>query len=397
MELTRDAEIEYDPFDVVTARDPYPVYRRLRDDAPLYYSERFDFYAVTRFEDVERALKSRDALVNGRGTTLSLVASEAQIPPGTLVFEDPPTHAVHRALLSRMFTPRRISELEPKIRQLCASVLDPLLGTGGFDFVADLAKQVPMRVISMLLGIPTADEEEVRDFFADLRHSGGGRELEASMSGELFEDYIRWRIDHPSDDIMTQLLHAEFVDATGSTRCLTHEELLTYVSIIAAAGNETTRVLISWIGKLLSDHPDQRQLLVDDPALIPGAVNEVLRFEPPSPLACRYVAKPIEFHGVEIPVGSALAFVIGAANRDERHFADPDRFDVRRHQATILTFGFGAHYCLGQALARLEGALVLEEVLARFPTWAVDPEAAQFDYPAPETRGWSSLPVTTPG
>ena len=375
-------EIEYDPFDLETAIDPYPLYRQLRDEAPLYHNERLGFYALSRFEDVERALVNREVFINSRGSTLSLLASDVAIPPGTLVFEDPPTHAIHRALLSSMFTPKRISTLEPEIRRLCAMVLDPLVGAGGFDFVSDVAKQIPMRVISMLLGIPTEDQEDVRDFFADLRYSDD-QSLEQSMSGTLFEDYIAWRVEHPSDDIMTQLLNAEFVDHTGATRCLTQEELLTYVSIVAAAGNETTRVLISWIGKLLSDYPDQRRCLVDNPRAIPNAIDEILRFEPPSPLDCRYVSRDIEYYGTTLPRGSAVALVISAANRDERQFVEPERFDVLRPTGRILTFGFGPHYCLGQALARLEGRVVLDEVIRRFPDWEVDDDRDSSTTPHP--------------
>ncbi len=229
---------EYDPFDMETALDPYPVYRRLRDEFPLYHNERLGFYAVSRFDDVQRVLVNRENLINGHGTTLDLLTSDAEIPPGTLVFDDLPIHPIHRGLLSQMFTPKRISMLEPEIHSLCSRVLDPLIGMGSFDFVRDIARQVPMRVISLLLGIPSQDQENVRDFFADLRHSSDDG-LEESMSGELFEDYIAWHVDNPSDDIMTQLLNAEFTDPSGEVRCLTRRELLTYVSIIAAAGNET--------------------------------------------------------------------------------------------------------------------------------------------------------------
>ena len=197
-------ELVYDPYDHETIFDPHAVFRRLRDEAPLYHSEQYGFYAVSRFEDVERTLVNRETFVSYKGVTLDMLMSGMEIPPGTLIFEDPPTHGIHRALLSRMFTPRRIGELEPAIRQLSVELLDPLVGAGGFDFVADLGSQVPMRVIGMLLGIPEADQEAVRDHFGRNRADEEGAD-DGVLSGAIFADYIDWRVEHPSGDIMTQL------------------------------------------------------------------------------------------------------------------------------------------------------------------------------------------------
>jgi cytochrome P450 len=325
---------------------------------------------------------------------LDMLKSGMEIPPGTLIFEDPPTHGIHRALLSRMFTPRRIGELEPAIRQLCVELLDPLVGAGGFDFVADLGSQVPMRVIGMLLGIPEADQEAVRDHFGRNRSDDDVAD-DGVLSGAIFSEYIDWRVEHPSDDIMTQLLNAEFEDEHGTMQRLTRDELLAYVNIIAAAGNETTRVLIGWTGRLLSDYPDERRVLVEDPTLVPNAVEEILRFEPNTLQNCRYATRDVEYHGQVVPAGSIMVTLTPSANRDDRHFTDPDRLDVRRELDHHLAFGFGAHYCLGQALARLEGRIVLEEVLKRFPEWDADLDHATFMYHA-DMRGYESLPVVIP-
>ena len=387
-------ELVYDPYDHETIFDPHAVFRRLRDEAPLYHSEQYGFYAVSRFEDVERTLVNRETFVSYKGVTLDMLMSGMEIPPGTLIFEDPPTHGIHRALLSRMFTPRRIGELEPAIRQLSVELLDPLVGAGGFDFVADLGSQVPMRVIGMLLGIPEADQEAVRDHFGRNRADEEGAD-DGVLSGAIFADYIDWRVEHPSGDIMTQLLNAEFEDENGAMRRLTRDELLAYVNIIAAAGNETTRVLIGWMGRLLSDYPDERRCLVEDPSLVPNAVEEILRFEPNTLQNCRHVARDVEYHGEVVPAGSIMVTLTPAANRDDRHFADPDRLDVQRDLGHHLAFGFGAHYCLGQALARLEGRIVLEEVLKRFPQWDADLEASKFMYHT-DMRGYDSLPVVVP-
>jgi cytochrome P450 len=386
-------DLVYDPYDHDTIFNPHPLFRRLREGAPLYYSEQHDFYAVSRFEDIERTLLNRETFVSRKGVTLELLKGEFEIPPGTLIFDDPPVHGIHRSLLSRMFTPKRISSLEPDIRQLCARILDPLVGAGGFDVVADLASQVPMRVISMLVGIPEADQESVRDHF--LAGRGDDQVRDDALSGAIFADYVDWRVEHPSDDIMTHLLNAEFEDENGAMRRLSRDEVLAYVNIVAAAGNETTRILIGWTAKLLAENPDQRRLLIEDPSLVPNAIEEILRLEPNTLQNCRYAVQDIEFHGEVVPAGSIVATLTPSGNRDERHFEEPNRVDVRRNIDHHMSFGFGSHYCLGQALARLEGRIVLDELLKRFPEWDVDLDSAKFMYHA-DSRGYESLPLITP-
>ncbi|GAA5148935.1 cytochrome P450 [Pseudonocardia eucalypti] len=395
------SDLYYDPYDVDINADPYPVFHRIREDAPLYYNEQHDFYALSRFEDVRKGLADRETFSSSRGAILELIKANIEIPSGVLIFEDPPVHTIHRNLLSRMFTPKKIRNLEPKIREFCVRSLDPLVGTGKFDFVGDLGKQMPMRVIGMLLGIPEADQEAVRDQVdAELRTEAGKPMTRWSehgdfVSGEIFAEYIDWRAEHPSDDIMTELLNVEFEDETGSRRRLTREELLTYVTVVAGAGNETTTRLIGWTGKVLAEHPDQRRDLVADPSLVPRAVEELLRFEPPAPHVARYVTRDVEYYGQTVPEGSVMMFLVGAANRDDRQFAGGDRFDIHREARQHLTFGIGTHFCLGASLARLEGRIALEEVLKRFPEWDVDYDRAQLS-PTSTVRGWDSLPVVIP-
>jgi len=391
-------DLYYDPYDVGIDADPYPVFRRLREEAPVYYNAPHDFYAVSRYDDVERGLVDKATFSSARGGILELIKSGLEIPPGTLLFEDPPAHTVHRSLLSRVFTPKKMLALEPQIRDFCARALDPLVGTDRFDFIADLGRQMPMRVIGMLLGIPEDAQESVRDRAdAAIRtESGQPQDLSggfdpAAMFKE-FGDYIDWRAEHPSDDLMTELAHAEFEDEHGVTRRLTRDELLTYVAVIAGAGNETTTRLIGWAGKVLGDHPDQRRELAADPSLVPNAIEELLRYEPPAPHVGRYVTRAVEIQGETVPEGSAILFLVGAANRDDRRYEDPDRFDIRREVGQHLTFGYGVHYCLGAALARLEGRVALEEVLARFPDWEVDTDAARLA-PTSTVRGWDTLPA----
>jgi cytochrome P450 len=388
--------VYWDPYDAELMRDPYPAFARLREEAPLYYNDAYDFYAVSRYADVERGLPDWESFSSARGIILELIKSGIEIPPGTLIFEDPRGHDIHRRLLARVFTPRRIAALEPLVREFCAVTLDPLVGTDRFDVIAAVGAQMPMRVIGWLLGIPESGQAAFRDAAdANMRTEAGGQmdfKGGAVLSNELLADYIDWRQDHPADDLMTELLHAEFEDEDGVTRTLTRDEVLTYVTVVAGAGNETTGRLIGWIASVLAEHPDQRQELAADPSLIPQAVEEVLRFEPPGPAVARYVTRDSEFHGQTVPAGSALIFIVAAANRDDRRYRDPDRFDIHRAPAQQLTFGLGPHYCLGAALARLEGRVALEEILRRFPRWDVDWDGAKLGQTS-TVRGWETLPI----
>lgn len=396
MTVSSASDVYYDPYNVNIDADPYPVYRRLREEAPLYYNEQHDFYALSRFDDVDRALSDPKTYISGRGDVLEVIKSGIDIPPGTVIFEDPPVHTTHRRLLSGVFTPRKVTALEPKIREFCARCLDPLVGAGRFDFVADIGAQVPMRTISMLLGIPEQDQESFRDRVdSDLRTEAGQPMQTSINTGEMFAAYIDWRAEHPSDDIMTDLLQAEFEDETGTRRRLTRDEILVYLAVVSGAGNETTSRLIGWAGKVLADHPDQRRELAADPALIPAAIEELLRYEPPGTHIGRYVARDVEWHGQRVPEGSAMLLLVASANRDDRRYPDGDRFDIHREFSMSVTFGRGIHYCLGAALARLEGRIALEEILKRFPEWDVDTDAARLA-PTSTVRGWESLPVLIP-
>ena len=397
MTVSAANDVYFDPYDVELNADPYPMFRRLREEAPLYYNEQHDFYALSRFDDVDDALVDYQTFSSARGAILEIIQANIDIPPGTVIFEDPPIHDIHRKLLSRMFTPRKINELEPKIREFCTRSLDPLIGASGFDFVADLGAQMPMRVIGMLLGVPEEDQEAARDFANAQMRTEAGKPMETSManvaSPDFFGQYIEWRAEHPSDDIMTELLNAEFEDETGTVRKLTRDELLTYIGVVSGAGNETTTRLIGWAGKVLAEHPDQRRTLVEDPSLIPAAVEELLRYEPPAPHVSRYVTRDIEYYGRRVPEGSVMMMLIGAANRDHRQFPpDGDVFDIRREMHQHLTFSVGTHYCLGSALARLEGRIALEEILKRFPEWDVDIAECKLS-PTSTVRGWETMPA----
>lgn len=396
---TRTADdLYYDPWDVDLNADPYPMFRRIRENAPLYYNAEHDFYALSRFDDVNRALVDHQTFSSARGVVLEIIKAGIDIPPGLLIFEDPPVHDIHRSLLSRAFTPRKINSLEPMIREFTQRCLDPLVGRDRVDFVKDVGAIMPLRVVGMLFGIPEDYQRRVQeDGEKFVRTKRGGRmtdNTDAKLAdGEVFADFIDWRTTHPADDLTTELLNAEFEDEQGVTRKLRRDELLMFMKVVAVAGSETTTRLIGWSGKLLSEHPDQRRRLVDDRSLLPGAIEELLRFEPPALQAARYVTRDIEFHGQTVPEGSAILTLIGAANRDERRFGEnAESFDVTRVPRQHLTFGVGAHYCLGNALARIEGRIALDEIMNRFPDWEVDLDAAVFSSSS-AVRGWDSMPA----
>ena len=391
-----DNPVYWDPFDRGIADDPYPIYERMRAEAPVYYNDKHDFYALTHADDVERALTDWRTFSSARGPILEVIKANIEIPPGTLLMEDPPAHDIHRKLLSRVFTPRRVSSLEPEIREFCIRCLDRLTDVQDFDVMRDFANEVPMRVIGMLLGIPEADQQTVRDRADAKLRTKPGEQMKVSESAlmdvDIFAEYIDWRAEHPSDDLMTELLNAEFVDEHGVTRTLSRQEILTYVTVLAGAGNETTARLIGWLVSVLARYPDQRTEVIEDRDLISNVIEETLRFEPTGHAVARYVTTDVEFHGQVVPAGSAISLLVASANRDERRWTDPNRFDIHRKINQLLTFGLGTHYCMGAALARLEAKIALEEFVARFPKWDVDVDNAVLSSTS-TMRGWETLPV----
>ena len=389
--------VYYDPYNVEIEVDPYPVYKRLRDEAPLYYNEKFDFWALSRFEDVEEGLKDWRTFSSAKGTLLELIKADIELPPGTFIFEDPPAHDLHRGLLSRVFTPRRMLAVEDLVRGFCARALDPLMDRDGFDFVADLGAIMPMRTIGYLLGIPEEGQEQIRQRTdQNITVGDAAGDVSATVFAEslaLFAEYIEWRASHPSDDLMTDLLNAQVEEPDGALRKLERTEVLAYTAMIAGAGGETTARLIGFMGELLGNHPDQRRELVADPSLIPSAVEETLRFEPPSPVQARYVARDVELYGQTVAEGSFMLLLNGSANRDDARYADPDRYDIHR-KGGHLSFGQGLHFCLGSALARLEARVAFEEVFKRWSDWEVDYQTASRARTS-SVRGWARMPVRT--
>lgn len=399
MSTASDTDVYFDPYDVGINANPYPVYARLREEAPIYYNAPYDFWALSRHEDVQKGLVNWQVFSSSRGDILELVKSDMEMPPGVILFEDPPVHTMHRGLMSRVFTPKRMAQLEDQVRQFCAGCLDPLIGSKSFDIVAELASIMPMRVIGMLLGIPEADQVAVRDKTdANLRTEPGQPmdiQEENVADGAHFAEYIEWRAEHPSDDLMTQLLNAEFEDQDGQTRRLTRQEVLTYTAVIAGAGNETTGRLIGWLAKLLAEHPDQRRAVVEDRSLIPQVIDETLRYEPTGHATARYTTQDVEYYGTTVPKGSPVLMIMASANRDPRRYDNPDVFDIHRPDIQHITFGYGLHYCLGANLARLQGRVALDELLNRWPEWDVDDGNIRLA-PTSTVRGWERMPLILP-
>jgi cytochrome P450 len=396
MSTTTAAAVYYDPYDVEINADPYPTYARLRDEAPIYHNETYDFWVLTRHADVERALVNWQVFSSTRSDILDVIRSGFDLPGGVIMFEDPPVHTTHRGLMSRVFTPRRMAALEEQVRQYCIECLDPLVGSRGFDIIEELGTTLPMKVIGMLLGIPEQDQVAVRNKTDTNLRTEPGQPMEVRAdeiaSGAMFEEYIDWRAEHPSDDLMTQLLNAEFEDEAGTTRTLTRQEVSTYTAVLAGAGNETTGRLIGWLTKVLAEHPDQRRAVHQDRSLIANVIDETLRFEPTGHNIARYVTEDIDYYGTTVPAGSPILLSMAAANRDPRRYTNPDAFDITRTDVSHLTFGYGLHFCLGAALARLEGRVALDEMLNRFPEWELDYEGLSL-FPTSTVRGWERMPI----
>jgi cytochrome P450 len=392
-----DSSVYYDPYDVDINADPYPSYARLRDEAPIYHNERYDFWFLSRHEDVQKALVNWRVFTSTHSDILDIMKANIKLPKGVVMFEDPPVHTAQRGLLSRVFTPKRMAQLEDQVRSYCISCLDPLVGSDGFDIITELGTMLPMRVIGMLLGIPEQDQVAVRNKTDENLRTKPGKPMviveDAVANGEMFADYIDWRAEHPSDDLMTVLLNAEFEDEAGATRTLTRQEVLTYTSVLAGAGNETTGRLIGWLAKVLAEHPDQRRAVVEERALIPNVIDETLRFEPTGHATARYVTEDIDYYGTTVPAGSPILVSMASANRDPRRFENPDVYDIYRKDVQHLTFGYGLHFCLGSHLARLEGRVALDELLNRWPEWDVDYSGIKLA-PTSTVRGWERMPIT---
>jgi cytochrome P450 len=387
--------VSFDPYDYDFHEDPYPIYRRLREHAPVYRNDDIGFTALSRHADVLAAFKDHVHFSNAKGITLeqeSLGEPEAFL---SFLGMDPPRHDQMRGLVSRGFTPRRVAELEPHIRELAVHYVDRFIDRGRCDFVEDFAGRLPMDVVSEMLGVPEADRDELRRL-ADLvlhREEGmrdvppAGIEAATRLHG-YFGDLLAERKKKPGDDLCRALLDAELDGAR-----LTDMDIVGFLFLMIIAGNETTTKLLANALYWLSKNRDQRDLVSSDPQLIPLWVEETLRYDNSTQAMARTMARDSELHGVRLREGDKVLLLIGSANRDGSVFPDPDRFDIRRDTSESLAFGRGVHFCLGASLARLEACIALEEIQRRIPDFEIDMAGVMRVHSA-NVRGFSTLPIT---
>ena len=379
--------MHYDPFSYEVHEDPFPIYRWLRDEAPVWRNDELGFWTLARYDDVLHASVDWATFSSAQGTTL-----EGVFGPMILSM-DPPDHTRLRKIVSRAFTPRRIAELEVFVRDLTRDCLEPLVSRGEADVVRDLSARVPIHVISELLGLPGEHRETVRELSDGILHREPDQrtmaEANLAAGNELgllvwsVVDARRRRSGTGTDDLIDVLIEAELPDA----------ELIGFCLLLAVAGNETVTKLVANAAIALHRFPDQRKLLLDDAALMPNAVEETLRWDAPSQFQGRTLTRDVELHGLTMPAGDFVLLLTGSANRDEREYSQPERFDVQRLIERPLGFGHGPHVCLGAALARLETRIAIEELLRLFPDFEVD-EANVVRMHSSNVRGLSSVPVT---
>jgi cytochrome P450 len=388
--------MELDPFSHEFHDDPYPVYRRLRDNAPCYRNEKVGFYALSRYRDVLDASQQPLLYSSAEGTTIEMLDTKSMLP--MMIFMDPPEHDVHRKLVSRAFTPRAISDLEPFVRATAIECLEPLVEKGGGDFVEEFSAILPMNVIMELLGVPAADRNQLRhwmdatlDRLEEPPYIPDHAVEAMAKSGEYWAELLADKRAHPDDGFVSKLCAAEVQDDDGTPSRLTDREVIGFASLIGSAGTETLTKLLANAAVLFHRNPDEWQKVINDPGKCAGAVEETLRYWAPSQYQCRVLTEEVTAHGVDMPKGSRVLLLTGAANRDEREYEDPDRFDVDRPSHVAVGFGYGLHFCLGAALARLEGRIGLEELARHFPKFEVD-EANVRRVHMSNVHGFASVP-----
>ncbi|MDT7548037.1 MAG: hypothetical protein QOE84_431 [Actinomycetota bacterium] len=389
---------EFDPFSDVFFNDPYPTYKRLRDEAPVYYNEKYGFYALSRHEDVSEAYKNHETFSSSHGVDLATMTSDEPIHP-ILIMMDPPEHNRMRVLVSRVFTPRAIGTQEPMVREVITHFLDQADRTR-FDVVHDFSALFPVEIITRMLGVPPESRQDVRLWLdrtltrepGQIGMSEDG--LAAAMeSGLMYYNLIVSKRETPGDDMISKLIAAELTNPDGSITRLDDVEIAGFAALLGGAGAETVTKLIGNAAVLFADNPDQWQKVLDDPAQIPAAVEEILRYHPPAQYVGRWTLKDVTLHGVTIPKDSPVLLVNGSASRDERAYDEPNRFDISREQGQNIGFGYGIHSCLGAALARMESRIALELMRERMPRFEVDRDGLR-RVNMTNVAGFSHVPVT---
>lgn len=394
--------LEFDPFSDTFFVDPYPTYKRMRDEMPVYYNPDLDFYALTRYEDVSAGQRDFETYSSAYGIDLSAVRAGKKNRFPMIIMMDPPEHRRMRSLVNRVFTPRAIMALEPMVRRIISSHLEQCDPAQGFDAVADFAGPFPVEVISEMLGVPTNERQQIRHWLDIFLHRNPGEqsmppEGVAAMAemGAYFFGLIGSKRANPADDMISDLIRAEVVreEDSGVTK-LDDIEIAGFLTLLGGAGAETVAKQVGNAVVAFADHPEQWAELQADRTKIPAAVEEVLRYLAPSHYNVRRSQKEHTLHGVTIPEGAAVMMIVASANRDERVFAEADRFDISRSggDAQNIGFGFGIHSCLGAALARLETRVALELLLDRLPTYDIDRTGLE-RVAMTNVAGYSRVPV----
>jgi hypothetical protein len=388
--------VRYSPYDYQIHEDPYPTYARLREEAPLYRNDELDFWALSRHEDVLTGFRNPAQLSNRFGVSLDPAAygPDAHRAMSFLAL-DPPDHTRMRSLVSKAFTPRRVAELEDGIRTLAVEHVDAAVARGTFDFVADFAGLLPMDVISETIGVPRSDRAELRRLADLLMHRvegfndvpPEGVEAAFAMAG-YFDEMVRSRRARPAEDLTSALLGADL----GGDR-LIDDEIISFLFLMVVAGNETTTKLLANAWYWGWRFPDERAKVLADPGRIPDWVEETLRYDTSSQMLLRVTTGDVELHGTVLPDGERVLLLVGSANRDPRVFAQPDRYDLDRDTSKLVSFGSGRHFCLGAALARLEGRVGLQELLKRIDQYEIDADGAERVHSI-NVRGFARLPTT---
>jgi cytochrome P450 len=393
--------VEFDPFSQEFFDGAYETYRRLRDEAPVYYNAKWDFWALSRYDDVAPATKDHETYSSAKGATLDMVkAHDDAIPvPKVIISMDPPEHQKMRKLVSNVFTPRAITLMESMVREKVHERIEEL-DASSFDVVADFSAVFPNDVITTMLGVPTEDRHQIR-LWVDMlleRHPGEiavpATGFEASMNtGIYYYKLIQKRRAEPQDDMISRLIETE-IERDGQVEKLTDVDIAGFATLLGGAGAETVTKLIGNAIVAFADFPDEWQKLRSDRSKIPAAVEELLRYEPPSQYQVRTATRDVTLHGKTIPAGSAVLLVTGSATRDERMFPDPDRLDIDRERKMgfNLALGYGIHSCLGAALARMEGRIALEALLDLIPEYEVDRDGLR-RVAMSNVCGWSNVPV----
>jgi cytochrome P450 len=393
--------VEFDPFSDEYFDDPIDVYRRLRDEAPVYFNERYGFYALSRFEDVVVAHRDWHGLSSAHGVDLSALSKDPKLVRalGMIIMMDPPEHDRFRALVSRVFTPRAVTALEPMVREVITAFLDPLVDRTEFDVVAEFSAPFPVEVISRMLGVPEGERQQIREWIdlglhrepGELDPTPEGLAAMLELGGYFFALAKEKRAD-PADDMLSQLTHVTVDRGDGEQTGLTDGEIAGFATLLGGAGAETVTKLVGNAVYLFDAHPDQWKALVDDPQLLPQAVEEVLRLLPPSQYQGRFSVEDRTYEGGTIPAGHPVLLLTGAATRDPRAFDRPDDFIIDRPPSIAIGFGHGVHSCLGAALARMESRIAIEEIAARWTRLEVESSGLRRVNMA-NVAGYANVPV----